>query len=637
MDSSSSSSSSGSSFSSGSSLESERQMELLSWGDAAMYRSEPMPVEAMVKGPRVYLLSMTEDPLGVIAAGSMMYEGRVTRNLASVSDEDRRHYFQQITKTHLKAPFELVNFHFLIEGVTRAFTHQIVRQRTACLAGDTVVYSERRNKRYSLEELWDTWNRPGGRTWVKNLHIRTVTDSGMIVTERVAHVSQSGVKPVYRLQTHDGKTIKATKDHLFWTPEGDWKELGELSVGDHVVANGIELVRDEIWLKQKVADGLDTLQIAALANCSTSHVKKFRRMYGIPAASGVPVGFVHSEESRQNMSNAPRSKWSEGAKAAFSKWCLENRDGQDPDSWDGVDPGHRMARYLYSHLLERGCAWCGEEAKELAHLDSNPTNNEEGNVQPMCKPCHRAMDRGALPRKTYPATIVSIEYIGEEMTYDLGMEGSYKRFVANGLVVHNCFMQESLRFAVKENLDEETPVPPSLRGLPDDDPKVRVWRRTVNHIQDGYEALIGAGIPAEDARGLLPHSTLTRLHYACDLRALQEHGGNRLCTQAQHEWKAVWIQIVEAIRKYGAGSPSSWQFELLADMFRPVCYLTGKCEFMASFDRPCAIRDRVQANHSAGRDSSLWSEPFVMEVAGRSSSVAGIHPIEWLDNINAAK
>lgn len=338
----------------------ERSREVMTWADAAMYRSEPMPEDAIV-GPRVHLLSMTADPLGVIAAGAMMYEGKVIRRLSDVTDEDRRHYSTQLMSTHLKAPFELVDFHFMIEGVTRSFTHQMVRQRTAV------------------------------------------------------------------------------------------------------------------------------------------------------------------------------------------------------------------------------------------------------------------------------------------------------------------FMQESLRFAVKENLDAETPLPPSLAGLKDDDPRVRIWRGAINHAQDRYEALVSAGVPAEDARGLLPHQTTTRLHYKTNLRNLLEHAGNRLCTQAQFEWRAVWLQIVQAIKDYGDESQGSfaqagqgyrqrhqWQQEALAQIFRPVCYLTGKCEFKASFDRSCSIRNRVEANNEIGRGSADWADEYdvvegnpivsgvgpqsvVRDEKNRPVFIGAIQPREWLFDPAAAR
>ena len=94
--------------------------ELSPYVDRAMYEAEPM--ETIV--PQVTLLSATPDPLGSIAAMAKIYKGEVVRDIDELTEDERRHYWDELTKTHLKAPWESVDFHFLIEGVTRAFTHQ---------------------------------------------------------------------------------------------------------------------------------------------------------------------------------------------------------------------------------------------------------------------------------------------------------------------------------------------------------------------------------------------------------------------------------------------------------------------------------------------------------------------------------
>lgn len=101
--------------------------EVVRWADRAQYHSERM----VPNQPKVTLLSMTPDPLGSIAASSKVYKGEIVGSLSDVTDAERESFFQDGTKTVLGAPFETVDFHFLIEGVTRAFTHQLVRQRTA--------------------------------------------------------------------------------------------------------------------------------------------------------------------------------------------------------------------------------------------------------------------------------------------------------------------------------------------------------------------------------------------------------------------------------------------------------------------------------------------------------------------------
>lgn len=308
---------------------------LAKWADPAMFEAEPMPT---ANGPQVFLLWMTPDPLGAIAAACKMYKGEVVRDLATITDAERLEYLEQIQKTKLKAPFEFVKFHFMIEGVTRAFTHQLVRQRTA-------VYA-----------------------------------------------------------------------------------------------------------------------------------------------------------------------------------------------------------------------------------------------------------------------------------------------------------QESLRFAVKSDMPMY--LPPSIAANPD---AQRVWEEDNQRVGDTYHKLIDMGIPAEDARGRLPHDILTRVHYSTDLRALLDHAGNRLCTQAQFEWRLVFARLVESIRSKAYGNPQTGQHtpeyangttkvymaNELTGLFKPVCYQTGKCEFKANFDRACSIRDRVDAFESAGIPSNGWhSEGWVDK---ERSPLAAIKPGEWLLDHTAAR
>jgi flavin-dependent thymidylate synthase len=241
------------------------------------------------------------------------------------------------------------------------------------------------------------------------------------------------------------------------------------------------------------------------------------------------------------------------------------------------------------------------------------------------------------------------------------------------------YAQESLRFAVKEDMAEGVAYPPSLIGVDDwegigerstDQEMLAIWDNAVNFIDMSYNRLVNMGMPAEDARGLLPHNVTTRLNYVTDLRALQDHGGNRLCTQAQFEWRIYWVRLLDAMRHYcsnpvhgsvpqalhegSSHACDNWQWVAIADIFRPVCYLTGKCEFKANFDRKCSIRDRVEANHNIGRPSDDWSgeydhvkgNPIVAGVGPRSVVrdeedtpvfIGAIQPREWLLDAGAAR
>lgn len=180
------------------------------------------------------------------------------------------------------------------------------------------------------------------------------------------------------------------------------------------------------------------------------------------------------------------------------------------------------------------------------------------------------------------------------------------------------YAQESLRFAVKEDASEAVAHPPSLMGEEVNEEWLKIWDDAVSLVSDAYRMLVNAGMPAEDARGLLPHNITTRLNYKTNLRNLLDHAGNRLCTQAQFEWRLVFTQLIKAIHDYvppgttASGglymANSHWQFQKIAqdNVFKPVCYELGHCPFTADFDRGCTIRGRVEEGKFDEIDPREW-------------------------------
>lgn len=201
------------------------------------------------------------------------------------------------------------------------------------------------------------------------------------------------------------------------------------------------------------------------------------------------------------------------------------------------------------------------------------------------------------------------------------------------------YAQESQRFAVKRGMADEAVIPPSIRG---NEGAEEIFRAALADAQHSYDCLVDSGIPAEDARALLPHATATRVIYKTNFRGLMEHAGMRLCTQAQFEWRSVFMGIMKAIRNYssyymsrphGIGMPehtrADWQFDLIAKpiaaTFAPVCYKAGHCVFMSELDRGCTIRDRVQAFSAAGVPPDKWGADV-----NWAEPMAPIHPEEWM-------
>jgi thymidylate synthase ThyX len=116
--------------------------EIAKWADSFMFEAEKSDASA---GPKAYLLGGPVDPLGQIAACAKMYKGEVVRDLADVTNEERVEYLEQIQKSILAMPLEAVTFHFMLEGVHRGITHQLVRQRTAAFAQESTRFAVKRD------------------------------------------------------------------------------------------------------------------------------------------------------------------------------------------------------------------------------------------------------------------------------------------------------------------------------------------------------------------------------------------------------------------------------------------------------------------------------------------------------------
>lgn len=112
--------------------------EISKWSDGFMFSAEPQSNDEPTSA---WVIGAPEDPLGQIAACAKMYKGEVVRDIADVTDEERREYLREIQLTALKMPLESVSMHFMIENVHRGITHQMVRQRTAAYAQESTRFA----------------------------------------------------------------------------------------------------------------------------------------------------------------------------------------------------------------------------------------------------------------------------------------------------------------------------------------------------------------------------------------------------------------------------------------------------------------------------------------------------------------
>jgi len=277
-----------------------------------------------------------------------------------------------------------------------------------CLAGDTVLVVNRCGKatRMRLDELVRKFNggTSRGKAWSDApTRVQSMDKDGYRVLNTVEAAVCSGEKEVFEVITADGKKIKATKDHRFWTNDR-WVRLQHLCVGDEVAV---------MWTKGKRA------WPARLRKETKKHDKTYLR------------------EAKSGVENHPfASKW----------WCGRDNRENATVYVHRIVAEARLNNLAYDDFLDRICKGrlAGLELLDpkvwhVHHKDHNIKNNDPSNLDVLTAAQHQR-EHGdwhrVTPRREF-VEIVSIASVGVEKTYDLSMAAPLHNFIANDFVVHN--------------------------------------------------------------------------------------------------------------------------------------------------------------------------------------------------------
>lgn len=129
---------------------------------------------------------------------------------------------------------------------------------------------------------------------------------------------------------------------------------------------------------------------------------------------------------------------------------------------------------------------------------------------------------------------------------------------------HMSFSQKSQRY-VTEKEQFEYIVPPTLKKSP----LLGEYEEFMEKISEFYAKMIEEGIPAEDARFILPNAASSSLVASLNLREMIHLANLRLCTNAQLEIRTMVKKMCELVVE-----KEPW----LADYLAPKCVITGYCE-----------------------------------------------------------
>jgi thymidylate synthase (FAD) len=130
---------------------------------------------------------------------------------------------------------------------------------------------------------------------------------------------------------------------------------------------------------------------------------------------------------------------------------------------------------------------------------------------------------------------------------------------------HMSFSQKSQRY-VKEKGQFDYIIPPTIEKNPELKSKFEDFMKD---ISDKYQEFVEAGIPAEDARFVLPNATASSMVASLNLREMIHLANLRLCTRAQYEIRTMVKLMCDELIKSEA-----W----LKDYLVPKCVRLGYCD-----------------------------------------------------------
>lgn len=109
---------------------------------------------------------------------------------------------------------------------------------------------------------------------------------------------------------------------------------------------------------------------------------------------------------------------------------------------------------------------------------------------------------------------------------------------------------------------------------------LEAWNKADDTIRSAYSAMVDAGIPVGDARGILPTNVSTSIIAKFNLRTLSDMAKTRLCTRTQGEYQEVFKQMKKAILEV-----HEWADDLLV----VGCEAQGSCIFPNYGPKSCPI------------------------------------------------
>jgi thymidylate synthase (FAD) len=134
----------------------------------------------------------------------------------------------------------------------------------------------------------------------------------------------------------------------------------------------------------------------------------------------------------------------------------------------------------------------------------------------------------------------------EHVSFTFGIEG-ISRACSHQLVRHRVasYSQQSQRYVEFKGERFPLVIPESIAG---NDRHASVFNRAMEAAAEAYRELVDGGVPAEDARFVLPNAAETKIIVTMNARELLHFFDLRCCERAQWEIRAMAIEMLRLVK-----------------------------------------------------------------------------------------
>lgn len=501
----------------------------------------------------VCLVDVMGDDSSIVQAARVSY-GEGTKHVS-----DDRNLIRYLMRHRHTTPFEMAEIKVLVRVPMDAW-RQWIRHRTACLAGDNIISFDLPNGRsdsnrpyrhypITVKELFERFQptknetRPDKqknpyykRDRAKRMLLRSYNeDQNTIYHTHITDIWESGIKQIIRVEFDNNKILRASEDHLCLTDNG-WLKLKDAIAQRAMFLSSAKKSRNN----DQIIHYTDAEHWAQIPEYENYEVSTHGRIRSYVSAGG---------QNNLKMVSKPKCK----------QLTIDDRGyfivGLSKNSQTRAFSVHKL-------VLESFIGPCPPNM-ETRHLDSNRLNNHISNLDygTLQENTNDRMN-GGYNQHLSPTYITpkSWSYDGEEMTYDISVEGPYHNFFAGGMVVHNSVNEYSTRYSVAIDAAQQTAPDEwrlqSTRNNQGSDGTLDISKgaeltESEREIQEKareiYQKRIDMGVAREQARKDLPLSTYTEAYWKIDLHNLFHFLGLRMDHHAQLEIRKYATVVGEEI------------------------------------------------------------------------------------------